>query len=701
MPVEQQTAPRVYQEFRDLWANPAERAAAIEAYTSGASSFVPNVLPEQALAMAGEDVLDILRRRYGMAIDQALDSANTDIETPANTLSPELRGPYATEQTSRWLKRTNMVGINVRTVGSFWNIVKYALTLPAAQDSIHLLPIWEPGVVGSMYGMSSWQLNPEFFSAELAELCPWLDTTEKQLRAVVNLLHATNRAVGMDVIPHTDRYSEIVLSHPEHFEWLQRQDTVIISHVANLHEQVQHAIFRFLEQHGSATPNERLPESEAAFWSEAISEDQRLHLLFGAPKDQTGRNTRRNQIIAYLTRYGYEPVPATMAPPFRGLQVDLRPEAKSVDGNGTVWREYTITKPTGMSRVFGPLARYKLYEALDNNQNWELDFSRPRVATWRYVCDHYAQVQSRYGFDFMRGDMAHVQMRPEGVPDTIDEFYDILGAVKHAVQVNGAPHFGYFAETFLGPRDVFGYGEEIDHLEAADADSTLGDLQSTVLGTAEFLQRFRYYKDLHATRGCTPAFTVMTADKDDPRFDLFYRTGNEARLFLAMFLVDTPSYTGLGFETRDVHLEPAPNEHYTKLYVFQETFGPKATHGPYVWGRNGALYSAITRLKHQLDALWPALHTSTTRWLIPPDATGENPIIAWTQENAAFVFVVNTSADRAFSRVALPSIGQTLRHVFSTQNTTEEHTALVFNGKHHIVQHLAPGEGQIYQIEQA
>ena len=63
-----------------------------------------------------------------------------------------------------------MVGVNVRTLGSFWNVVKYAMTLPDCQSAIHLLPIWEPGVVSSLYGIAGWNLNREFFSSELANL---------------------------------------------------------------------------------------------------------------------------------------------------------------------------------------------------------------------------------------------------------------------------------------------------------------------------------------------------------------------------------------------------------------------------------------------------------------------------------------------------------------------------------------------------
>jgi hypothetical protein len=697
--------PKVYQEFRDAWANPAQRYACRALYQSGQSSFIPNLLPEQALQLSGSDTLDILRHRWGDTVDLALSPFYTDPDQPPAEIPAAFRSPVAEQPDSSWLKQSNMVGVNVRTVGSFWHIIKYALTLPAAQDSLHLLPIWEAGVVGSIYGMSSWQLNQEFYSAELAELCPTLNTIDKQLRAVINLLHLMGKAVGMDVIPHTDRFSAMALAFPEYFEWLQRQDTVIVDHAANLHQAVQDKMIEFLHTYGPALPGAKIPANRTEFFNERVGEEERLLLLFGPPDDLEGQHARRKQLIKHLYRYGYEPVPATMAPPYRGLKVDPRPEAKIVDGSGLVWRDYLITQPQPMSRVFGPLARYKLYESLDNNANWEIDFSRPRWPVWQYVCEKYYQMQRRYGFDFMRGDMSHVQMRPQGVPATLDRYYDLLGAVKLYIQRDqGVRYFGYFAETFLAPRDVMSYGEEIDHLEAAEADTTLGDLQSTCVGSPEFLQQFRYYYDLLQTRLCAPNFTVMTADKDDPRFDKFYLNGNEARLFIAFFLADMPSYVGLGFETRDVHYEPAPNEHYTKLFVFHETSGPKATYGSYVWGQNGFLYSTITRIKLYLDSIWPKLKGRPTRWLIPPDATGANKVLAWTQAGPTpdYVFVVNTEAEYAAIRFALPYLahGIALKCDFSTASTVPETDQLLSsNGKHYQVTRLAPGEGRVYWVQ--
>jgi hypothetical protein len=364
-------------------------------------------------------------------------------------------------------------------------------------------------------------------------------------------------------------------------------------------------------------------------------------VLFGEKNDYEGRLNRRKAIIQQLYEAGLETTPATMGPPYRGLEVDPNPEARVVDETGRIWRDFRITHPQKFSRAFGPLARYKLYESKDGNRDWALDFDRPNQATWAYVCNHYRQIQAEYGFDFMRGDMSHVQMRPEGVPEKRDAYYDLLGAVKQAV-LPEKPYFGYFAESFLAPPGEMAYGDECDHLEASLADSTLGDLQSEPVGTAAFVSTFAQYHRWLVTRRFAPNFTIMTADKDDPRFDAFYLTGNEIRYFIALFLTDMPSYMGLGFECRDPHPVPAPNEHYTKLYVFQMPDGPKGTKGPYQWGQNTALYQALVRQKHLANQIAPHIADARIQWLVAPDPEGKVKTIAWTQaETPEFVFVAN------------------------------------------------------------
>lgn len=691
--------PAVYYDFKETWKR--EHLNFIRQFVNKEVSFIPNLLPEDAVSLSASETINILKQHLGDDVYfNAISVQNTSI--PYHELPEILKSPVRQQTNGEWLKTTNMVGINVRTVQTFWNVVKYALTLPKSQDSIHFLPIWEPGVVSSLYGMASWNINPEFFSPDLASLLPHLDTVEKQLKAVINLLHALGKSVGMDVIPHTDRFSEMVLSNPHYFEWLQREEFEIVNHKANLHEEVQGLIINFLRQYGAANPFDQYPKDSTVFFSDEFGESQRNLILFGKANQTKIRQLRRDALLRFLTKYGYEPVPATMAPPYRGLEVDKANFEK--DSQGQIWREYKITKPEAFSRVFGPLTRYKLYDRLNDNQDWEIDFEQPLYPVWNYVASKYHQVQSFYGFDFMRGDMSHVQMRPEGVPAQIDEYYDILAYVKNYIQRQDVPYFGYFAETFLAPRNEMGYGDEIDHLEAADANSTLGDLQSVTVNTTLFLQRFRQYIDLLHTRNFAPNFTIMTADKDDPRFDKFYVAGNEFRLFTALFLTDMPSYMGLGFRTRDTHYKPAPNEHYTKLFVFQIGAGPKATKGYYIWGQNGALYHRLLRIQHFAESIWDDIENQPVQWLIYPDATGYGKVIAWTHmHNPKYVFVANLDTENAIVDFAIPTIknieNKELQLKFSTAGDfSESDKTTKYNGRHYNIASMKKGECRVYGI---
>jgi len=692
-----------------------ERERCISPYVAKQTGFIPNLIPSDALEIAVSELFDILRRRYGASLDAAIAPVSTDPLRPAAELPRELRGPAVTESDTRWLTRTNMVGINVRTLGSFLGVLRYALTLPDLHDSIHLLPIWEPGVVGSLYGMSSWKINGEFFSESLREFAPHLDTPERQLKAVVNILHVMGKTVGMDVIPHTDRFSEIVLAHPRYFEWLRREDLAIVDHREDLHEEVQERIRGFLADNGSADGGAVAAATVGTIFDRATDEAERDRILFGPPEDRELRSRRRGAIARHLYLLGYEPVPATMAPPFRGLTVDT--DTVHIDADGHPWREYRITRPESMSRVFGPLTRYKLYRRKDDNRAWGIDFGSPREEVWRYVQERYGAVQRTFGFDFMRGDMSHVQMRPDGVPRETDEYYDLLGSVGTAIRRNNdAPWFGYFAETFIAPPGIMGYGDELDHLDAAKADVTLGDLQSLRVDDPEFIRRFRWYRDIASTRQVQPSFTVMTSDKDDPRFDEFYLIGNEARYFTALFLTDMPSYTGLNFECRDTHYAPAPNEEYTKLYVFQERSGPKATSGPFRFGRNGHLFHRISRIRLFGDEILPLLQGQSVRWLLPPDATGGQFHVAWSygagtndpsSTKAYPICVVNFGREgvrnlhiplRGYAAPVPPGAPGTVR--FSTDETRREGTygEVDSRGRQLTIPDLAPGEALFLEI---
>ena len=596
--------------------------AYLNEYQSGKASYVPNLLPQTAVQFSVYQTLDILQKRLGTdLIRQALD--------PQQRVAPPVSG----QTNGQWLRKSRMVGINVRTIGSFWNVVNYMLTLPACHDSIHLLPIWEPGVVGSLYGMVSWQINPEFYNVELARFIPTLDTVDKQLKVVVNLIHAMGRTVGMDVIPHTDRFSEMALVHPALFEWVHREEHRLIDHSENVYRHVEEVIWQFLHQHGTADGSP-ITYSKSVFFSTQIpllTDDQRHLILFGRPGDYSGRLQRRLDLIRHLTTQGFETLPMTMGPPYRGLHIV--PDDFVTDEFGQIWYQYSFNQPQQFSRVFGPLARYKFYHSLNDNRDWQLDFTKPNQAAWTYICQQVHSCQQRFGFDFMRGDMAHVQLRPEGVPSRPDAYYDPLRTIKHYVQAKGTPHFAFFAETFLAPPDTMAYGNEPDHLEAIEADSTLGDLQSMVVGSATFNKQLCTYLELAETRQFAPNFTVITADKDDPRFDAFYRTGNLFRYFLSLFLPVLPSYVGLGFEMRNQHDERGANEEYTKLYVFRITDEKqldKVTHGPFVWGQNADQFAAIGRMRAFAEQIWSSLAGQPVTWRQKPDPNASNgTALAW------------------------------------------------------------------------
>jgi hypothetical protein len=669
-------------------------------------SFTPHLKPSDAVNVPAQQLIHFLEKKLGTQFYDAFNPAKT-IESPLKNHNTN----------GSWLKTANMVGINVRTIGSFWNVIKYNLTLPEAQNVVHLLPIWEPGVVASLYGMSSWQINPEFFSKELFWTMPHLDTVEKQLKVVINILHASGKAVGMDVIPHTDRYSEQALANPQCFEWLQRIGYQIIRHENNLHESVQELIFNFIKNKYPSVPNafgisqtSILPTTKEEFFSAEFSENDRIRILFGEQFDYTRRLERRAELIEMLFDNHFETVPATMGPPYRGLKVD--PNSKPVvDDKGREWLDFVMTKPETFSRVFGPLTRYKLFENKNNNADWEIDFEKPIVGNWDYVAKHYATIQREYNFDFMRGDMAHVQMRPEGVPSERLAFYDVMGYIKKRI-AQEVPYFASFAETFLAPADKIAYGDEVDHLEMAEAEATLGDLQSMVVGSKQFMEEFRRYLDILHTRQISPCFTMMTGDKDDPRFDEFYLKGNEIRFFMGLFLTDMPSYMGLGFEQRDPHPTPAPNEHYTKLYVFKIDEGEKATHGPYVWGSNEALFENLNRIKAYSDSIFTNIQNADCQWLIPPDATGNKKIVAWTQRSKPqYVFVVNLDIANAVKNIKLPALNLgeeapqyfqrfgTLSLDFSTEiNSETQNNLIVFNGLHYAVASMKAGEGRAYKF---
>jgi hypothetical protein len=641
----------------DVWRNGHSEYKS--AYSNHEISFVKQLIPEIAVGLNVFEIFQILQSRFGT--DKLVQALNPGIAYPSR---------LAGQQNGDWLKTSNMAGVNIRTIGNFFNLIKYLLTTGSCHDSIHILPIWEPGVVSSLYGKISWNINPEFFSEELKNAIPNLDTVEKQLKVVTNLIHMMGKSVGLDVIPHTDRFSELVFLHPQMFEWVKRKDHHILAVNTQNGTEAEDIIWAYLNNSGTADGS-LISYSKAVFFdfkNPILTEQQRLEVLFGKVEEREKRLQRRLEMMQQLLYNGLETLPVTMAPPYRGLH--LVENDFIYDKMGNKWYNYQFDKPEAMSRVFGPLTRYKFYHA-ENNQ--ELEFDNPNTPVWEYVCQKYYECQQAYNFDFMRGDMAHVQPRSGGVPEQIDAYYDPLKAIKNYVVKQGVKHFGFFAETFIAPPDTMGYGNEIDHLEAIEADSTLGDLQATPVGSEVFMTILEEYINIAETRKFTPNFTMITADKDDPRFDEFYKKGNHLRFFVGLFLPILPSYMSLGFECRNTHLERGLNEEYTKLYVFQindDAETDKVTHGPFIWGKDYGLFAELEKMKLLFETIQKETSFADFKWVSKPSKT--NFVAEWSLGD--YLFVVNFHAEEILSYAEKDNY----KLIYSSADFVGEHECRVF-----------------------
>jgi hypothetical protein len=111
-------------------------------------------------------------------------------------------------------------------------------------------------------------------------------------------------------------------------------------------------------------------------------------------------------------------------------------------------------------------------------------------------------------------------------------------------------------------------------------------------------------------------------------------------------------------------------------------------------------------MKLFLENVWEDIAGKKTRWLLPPDPTGENTLLAWTQESASpkYIFAANTNTENAIPNVGIPlTRGSHLQDkyqlVFSTDLDCPSIGEVLFsNDIHHKIHTLNPGEGRAYRI---
>lgn len=386
----------------------------IKTFINNKVSIVPNLLLDDSFKFLIGDITDILKKKLGNTFYTATNIESVNVNN--YDLPKAIQSPQRLKQNGEWLKGVNIVSINVAKVGSFWEVLKYALTLPKTHQAIHLNSIFEGFYENNDFGYTkSWCINAKFYSPELSRLMPHLDTVEKQLKAVVNLLHALDKTVGIDMSINVNIHSEIVLSNPHLFEWVQRGNK--ISKGKNLQEQVQDSIIAFLKQYCPAYPLAVFPENKEVFFSEIYGEQNRNEILFGKPHQVKIRHRRVMDLSNFLLKKGFEL-----------LEISRLDTAKL------------------FKKSVAP-SQYKLYEQ-ENTTQRKLNSLYPKKETWNYITEHYQGIQQNYAFDFMKISVSDTVSTPKTSRNEITLFNNFTKALKKNIQSAGTQHFAVFADSY-------------------------------------------------------------------------------------------------------------------------------------------------------------------------------------------------------------------------------------------------------------
>jgi hypothetical protein len=132
----------------------------------------------------------------------------------------------------------------------------------------------------------------------------------------------------------------------------------------------------------------------------------------------------------------------------------------------------------------------------------------------------------------------------------------------------------------------------------------------------------------------------------------------------------------LGFECRNKHLERAPNEEYTKLYVFQisdEAETDKVTHGPFEWGKNYGLFFELEKMKILFEEINRKNAFLGFEWIQKPSET--QFVAKWKLGD--YLFLANLNANNSLKE----SFDEKYELVYATADFTFEHECQVYKEK--------------------
>ena len=327
--------------------------------------------------------------------------------------------PIANQKDSSWIKSAKIIGINPRIAGTYFNIVKYAMTFP--EDSIHIMPLWEDGCAGNIYARINWKLNSKWLDKELFEL--GYDTCEKQLKITINLLHALGKKVGFDLVPHTDKFSEEVFIIPECFEWIrlnnEKTEQINYSDTEYIYPLIKSEIINFLKT--NKTADEKEFTTENLYENYNYSEIERI--IFG--EDLQTRTKRRIDLMNFVREKGFETIPVTEHSPLRPIKFD-----KIVRDENISYATYEVKNKSPFALMFNSITPYRWFKI--DNQGF-IDVNRPITKTFDYFLQKTANFQKEYNFDFFRADMGHNQISHahSGQEKDIHYQYEMLPLKAH------------------------------------------------------------------------------------------------------------------------------------------------------------------------------------------------------------------------------------------------------------------------------
>lgn len=599
-------------------------------FVAGTSSFI-KITPEEAINLDFKKSIKYLEKLIGA--QKLKEAFNCEENYPS---------PVSNCQNSEWLKKVKIIEINPRMCNTFWGIIKYAMTFP--EDAIHLLPLWEAGCDGSMYAPVNWQLNKELIDEDLQKL--GFDTAEKQLKLVVNILHAMNKTIAFDVLPHADRFSEIVFVQPHFFEWikLNKEKTHQLKYpvicLNSLHLDVQKIIINYLKLKGDSFGNSVRGEVLNNFFGEDISEEQRMGILFGNPEN---KNQRRIELIDYVRNEGYETIPVSENMPSRPIIFD-----KIENNENTNWATFKVSGYCSKNNrhiesrenLFGSITPYKWYQVDD--EGYPIP-EKPIKEVWDYFLNKIVEFQQEYNFDFIRADMAHIQLAHchQNPEKNLINKKEIWAKIKDEIQAK-VPYFGTFAESFLSDYYISAFQD----MENKKFDIVLGFLNYVYINR----EYFNYIEDYMALdRPFKTCIATMAHDSDLPKHDPVYKSpkANEVRLFTALFL-NLPSYTGMGIETRD--FQPSGDEHYAANFI---KYQPQK----YKWGRNFTFFESLTKMRELYSEIKHVINEQEHCWI-----ETENPNhIAWlfydkNTKNPSYLFFLNIDIDFSKDEVTIKKL---------------------------------------------